>query len=93
LIRECLQQAFINLTHHRQVESTKAQSRFLQDEIFDGRKRNQLIFDFIFKILRPHTELEMNRGAGTLVKEAHAAARKPERQIARFGLGPSYLEK
>jgi hypothetical protein len=52
----------------------KAKSRILQDEIFDGRKRNPPIFDFIFKMLRPQSEPEMNRGAEALVKDAKAAA-------------------
>lgn len=45
-------------------------SRALQDEIFDGRKRNQPIFDVFFKWLREDHENQMNRGAAELVAEA-----------------------
>ncbi len=58
------------------VTAIKAKSRFLQDEIFDGRKRNPPIFDFVFRILLPQNELEMNRGAEALIKEAKAVAGK-----------------
>ncbi|WP_444633373.1 S-4TM family putative pore-forming effector [Cupriavidus oxalaticus] len=58
------------------VAAIKSKSRLLQDEIFDGRKRNPPIFDFIFKMLRPQNELEMNVGAEALVSEAQSAVRK-----------------
>ena len=54
--------------------STVAQdSRALQDEIFDGRKRNPLVFDFVFKRLRADHETQMNFGAEELVLEAERA--------------------
>lgn len=58
------------------VTHIKTNSRLLQDEIFDGRKRNPPIFDFIFKMLRAQNELEMNKGAEALIKEAKAVANK-----------------
>lgn len=47
-----------------------ARSRTLQDEIFDGRKRNAPIFDWIFRRLRKDYEIQMNHGSEELVKEA-----------------------
>jgi hypothetical protein len=54
------------------ANSIAARSRTLQDEIFDGRKRNPPVFDFIFKRLRQQGEFEMNKGAESLVKEVRA---------------------
>lgn len=52
------------------IDVLKAKSRNLQDEIFDGRKRNPPIFDFIFFIFRNRHEEQMNRGAQALIQEA-----------------------
>lgn len=46
------------------------EQRALQGEIFDCRKRNPPVFDFIFKRLRDSQESQMNFGAGHLVSEA-----------------------
>lgn len=45
-------------------------ARSLQGEIFDGRKRNPLVFDFVFKLLRDRHEAQMNVGAEHFVDEA-----------------------
>lgn len=45
-------------------------ARALQDEIFDGRKRNPPVFDFLFKWLRSDQEAQMNYGADALIAEA-----------------------
>lgn len=45
-------------------------SRNLQNEIYENRSKNPLIFDWIFKLLRRNHEDEMNKGADVLVKEA-----------------------
>lgn len=47
-----------------------AQSRMLQDEIFEGRRRNPLVFDWIFRWFRNRNEQQMQYGAGELVEEA-----------------------
>jgi hypothetical protein len=47
-----------------------AESRNLQDEIFENRKRSPLVFDFVFKRLRQGYEEQMNRGAAELIAEA-----------------------
>lgn len=60
---------------------TRIRSRFIQDEIFEGRKRNPLIFDCFFKILRSQNEQEMNAGAEALVLAAKSATNKCENQL------------
>jgi hypothetical protein len=45
-------------------------SRTLQDEIFDGRKRNAPIFDWVFRRLRKDYESQMNHSSDELVGEA-----------------------
>jgi hypothetical protein len=59
------------------VQTLKVKLRNLQDEIFDGRKRNPLIFDFIFKRFRSEHELAMNVGADALVSQARKKLSKP----------------
>lgn len=45
-------------------------SRNLQDEILENRRKSPLVFDGIFKRLRPSYELQMNFGVDELVAEA-----------------------
>jgi hypothetical protein len=45
-------------------------SRYVQDMSFDGRSRNPLFFDFIFRHLRPDHELRMNEKAKEMVDDA-----------------------
>lgn len=52
------------------ISRMKPKSRLLQDEIFDGRKKNPPIFDFIFRIFRDENETLMNRAANVLIEEA-----------------------
>lgn len=51
-------------------EELKVNSRRLQDEIYDGRKRNPPIFDAIFKVFRNDHEAQMNKGAMAFIQEA-----------------------
>lgn len=51
----------------------KNKSRSLQDEIFDGRKKNPPIFDSIFWMFRDIHEAQMNVAASALIKEAKSA--------------------
>ena len=44
-------------------------SRFFQDEIYEHRKNNPLVFDAIYGLLRPRHENQMNKGAEDLVEE------------------------
>ena len=52
----------------------KAKSRLLQDEIYDGRKKNPPVFDFIFRMFRDAHEQQMNKGASVLIQEAKVKA-------------------
>lgn len=45
-------------------------SRDLQSEIYDGRKKSPLFFDFIFKKIRNNFEVQMNHGARHYTDEA-----------------------
>ena len=45
-------------------------SRNLQDEILENRRKSPLVFDGIFKKLRPNYEQQMNFGVAELVAEA-----------------------
>lgn len=47
----------------------KNKCRTLQDQIFDHRKRNPPVFDFLFKWFRNGNEALMNKGAETLIAE------------------------
>lgn len=51
------------------VSGLKVKCRALQDQIFDHRKRNPPIFDFLFRWFRDENEEIMNKGAETLIKE------------------------
>lgn len=48
----------------------KRECRALQDEIYEGRKRNSPIFDWIFRLVRNRYEDQMSFGASQLVAEA-----------------------
>lgn len=50
-------------------------ARNLQDEIFENRRKSPLVFDAIFKKLRPRYERQMNRGIDDLVSQAKERAR------------------
>ncbi|MCE5306074.1 MAG: hypothetical protein LLG20_00370 [Acidobacteriales bacterium] len=50
-------------------------SRTLQDEIFEQRRRNPLIFDWVYRRLRDEQEELMNQCASDLLHEARAALR------------------
>jgi hypothetical protein len=51
------------------------QSRELQDEIYDHRRRNPLIFDWMYNLLRNRQEEQMNRAAAALIEEAQTYLR------------------
>lgn len=53
----------------KNVDELKINCRSLQDQIFDHRRRNPPIFDFLFKWFRNENETLMNKGAETLVAE------------------------
>lgn len=45
-------------------------SRFLQDEIFENRRKSPFVFDWIFRRVRNDFEVQMNHGAEELAAEA-----------------------
>jgi len=51
------------------------ESRELQDEIHDNRRRNPLIFDWMYNLLRTGQEAQMNRAAEDLIEEAQTRLR------------------
>lgn len=53
----------------------KQESRALQDQIFDHRRKNPPIFDFLFRWFRDGSELLMNKGAEVLVDELSKRSR------------------
>lgn len=52
-----------------------AQSRMLQDEIFEGRRRNPLVFDWLFSWFRDRNQQQMQYGAAELIEAAEQAAK------------------
>jgi hypothetical protein len=50
-----------------------ADSRALQDEIFDSRKRNVPVFDWLYWLLRDNQESQMRATAAELVRQLEAA--------------------
>lgn len=55
-------------------------SRSVQDTIFDGRARNPLFFNFLYRCLRPGHELRMNEKAKEMVELALARQAQWKRQ-------------
>ena len=55
-----------------ELDELKVKSRRLQDEIYDGRKRNPPVFDKVFWMFRDDHEQQMNKGASVLIQEAKA---------------------
>ena len=64
-------------------ENLKGRARALQDEIFESRKRNPPLFDWIFNRLRTAYEVQMNFSAAELAAQIHAST--PERIQRRAG--------
>ncbi len=57
---------------------TKA-ARELQDEILESRKRNPLVFDWVFKLLRRSYEAQMNMSTAELVAEAELKIKRKQK--------------
>ena len=60
------------LSGKRSLATLDQVSRNLQDMLFDGRARNPLFFDFIYRRLRPDHELRMKEKAKEMVDDALA---------------------
>ena len=50
-------------------EKLSSESRMIQDEIYEHRRRSAFILDFIYKLFRKKNELLMNKTASVLVQE------------------------
>jgi hypothetical protein len=59
----------------KDTTTLKLKCRTLQDQIFDHRKKNPPIFDFLFMWFRDGNEVLMNKGAEALVKEFSPCAK------------------
>ena len=68
-LRELVEKIWTDAKSGKDAESLKQKCRTLQDQIFDHRKRNPPIFDFLFKWFRDGNEELMNKGAKALVAE------------------------
>lgn len=53
----------------KDASALKIKCRTLQDQIFDHRRKNPPVFDFLFKWFRDGSENLMNKGAEALVSE------------------------
>jgi hypothetical protein len=51
------------------AEECKDKSRALQDALFDHRKNSPVVFDWIYRLLQPKSEKEMNITAQTMIDE------------------------
>lgn len=57
----------------------KLKCRVLQDQIFDHRRKNPPLFDFLFECFKDGNEALMNKGAETLVSELKNKEKKFEK--------------
>ncbi len=69
-LRDHADELWFDALNGASIEALKMKSRHLQDEIFDGRKKNPPVFDFIFWMFRDDHEAQMNKGAMALIQEA-----------------------
>lgn len=68
-LKELSEKIWSDALEGKGVVSLKSESRALQDQIFDHRKKNPPIFDFLFRWFRDGNEVLMNKGAETLVSD------------------------
>jgi flagellar basal body-associated protein FliL len=69
-LRESAERIWSNALAGATTQDLEAESRNLQDLIYDNRRKSPLIQDRIYNLLRGHQEAQMNKGAETLVAEA-----------------------
>jgi hypothetical protein len=76
-LMKCAQQLWKDVLGKKlSPEEATEKSRNLQDEIFSHRHSNQLIFDWIYGLMRTRQEAQMNVGAEALVEEALRSDRR-----------------
>ncbi|HCE2594309.1 S-4TM family putative pore-forming effector [Vibrio parahaemolyticus] len=68
-LKELTEKIWSDALAGKELANLKLESRMLQDQIFEHRKKNPPIFDFLFVWFRDGNELLMNKGAETLVND------------------------
>ena len=68
-LKEHAEKIWADAMEGKDTATLKLNSRALQDQIFDHRKKNPPIFDFLFRWFRDGNEVLMNKGADVLVNE------------------------
>jgi len=68
-LKELSEKIWSDAVAGKDVATLKLECRTLQDQIFDHRKKNPPIFDFLFRWFRDGNEVLMNKGAESLVRE------------------------
>jgi hypothetical protein len=68
-LKELSEKLWSDAVAGKDVATLKLKCRTLQDQIFDHRKKNPPIFDFLFRWFRDGNEVLMNKGAEALVSE------------------------
>lgn len=68
-LKELSEKIWSDAVAGKDAAALKLKCRTLQDQIFDHRKKNPPIFDFLFRWFRDGNEVLMNKGAETLVSE------------------------
>lgn len=69
MLKELSEKIWSNALAGKKVTVLKLESRALQDQIFEHRKKNPPIFDFLFRWFRDGNEVLMNKGAEVLVND------------------------
>lgn len=75
-LKELSEKIWSDAVAGKNAAELKWKCRTLQDQIFDHRKKNPPIFDFLFLWFRDGNEVLMNKGAETLVSELSQCTRK-----------------
>ncbi len=73
-LKEVSERIWADAVAGKDFAALKLKCRMLQDQIFDHRRKNPPIFDFMFRWFRDGNEVLMNKGAETLVSELSQCA-------------------
>jgi hypothetical protein len=68
-LKELSEKIWSDAVAGKDAATLKLKCRTLQDQIFDHRKKNPPIFDFLFRWFRDGNEVLMNKGAEALVSD------------------------
>lgn len=69
ILKELSEKIWSDALAGKDLTTLKQESRTLQDQIFEHRKKNPPIFDFLFRWFREENEVLMNVGAEALVND------------------------